>query len=131
MAVTHDSRAVAIARAHAEAWSNHEYDAAREPLASGVHVTATTTQPIMKATDLTGVDDYMRGLIEFAQAVEPGSLDVIASVGDDRNALLMVTVKAAFGPEGALVTLPAARLYLIDDGGKIASEQVVFFASPE
>ena len=43
----------------------------------------------------------------------------------------MVTVKAACGPEGALVTLPAARLYLIDDGGKIASEQVVFFASPE
>jgi len=42
MAITRDSREGAIARAHAEAWSNHEYDAARESLASGVHVAATT-----------------------------------------------------------------------------------------
>ena len=83
-----DSPAVALARAHAEAWSNHDWDQARKLLAPNVHVTATTTQPIMgAATDLTGIDAYMDGLIKFAQA---------------------------FGPDGAKVTLPAARLALFD-----------------
>jgi hypothetical protein len=63
-------------------------------LADDVHVTATTTQPTMPTTDLTGIEDYMRGLIDFAQAVVPGSQRVLASVGDERNALLMLIVEA-------------------------------------
>jgi hypothetical protein len=43
----------------------------------------------------------------------------------------MVTVKAAFDPEGPEVTLPAARLYLLDEDNKIRDEQVVFFAAPD
>jgi hypothetical protein len=39
----------------------------------------------------------MNGLIEFAQAVVPGSARVIASVGDEQNALVMPTVEADFG----------------------------------
>jgi hypothetical protein len=128
MPVAQDSPAVAIARAHAEAWSNHDWTKAREGLAADVHVTATTTQPTMPTTDLTGIEDYMHGLIEFAQAVVPGSQRVIASVGDERNALLMLTVEADFG--GGPVTLPAARLYLLDEDNKIKAEQVVFFAVP-
>jgi hypothetical protein len=54
----------------------------------------------------------MNGLIEFAQAVVPGSARVIASVGDEQNALLMPTVEADLG--AGPVTLPAARLYLLD-----------------
>jgi SnoaL-like domain len=131
MPVSQDSPAVAVARAHAEAWSNHEWDEARKRLATDVHVTATTTQPIMKGTDLTGIEDYMRGLIEFAQAVVPGSARVIASVGDERNSLIMLTVQAALGPGGATMTLPAARLALLDENDKIKDEQVVFFAVPE
>src|SRR5258707_242429 len=64
--------AVAIARAHVEAWSNHDFAAARNGLAPDVRVTATTTQPFPPATDLTGVDNYMVGLTQFAQAVVPG-----------------------------------------------------------
>ena len=131
MSVQVDSPAVAIARAHAEAWSHHDWDAARKMLAPDVHVTATTTQPTMAATDLTGIDDYMKGLVEFAQAVEPGSADVVASVGDERNSLILLTVRAALGPGGATVTLPGARLALLDEDGKIAKEQVVFFAVPD
>src|SRR5919204_4545164 len=101
------SPAVALARAHVEAWSHHDWEKAQRTLAPDVHVTATSTQPVMKATDLTGVEDYMRGLKDFAQAVVPGSLEVNASIGDERNALLMVTVEAALGPGGAKVTLPA------------------------
>jgi SnoaL-like domain len=123
-----DSPAVAVARAHVEAWSTHDFDSARAGLAAGVHVTATSTQPTMPTTDSTGVDDYMRGLIAFAGAVVPGSARVLASIGDERNALLMLTVEADFG--AGPVTLPAARLYLLDEDDKIKAEQVVFFTAP-
>ena len=127
MSAQHESPAVAIARAHAEAWSNHDFDAARSSLADDVKVTATSTVPIMPATDLSGADDYMVGLTQFAQAVVPGSLRVIASAGDERNALLMLTVEADL-PVGRM-TLPAARLYLLDEAGKIKAEQVIFYAA--
>ena len=129
MSAQHESPAVAVARAHVEAWSNHDFDKARNGLAPDVRVTATTTQPIMPATDLTGADNYMIGLIQFAQAVVPGSLRVIASIGDERNALLMLTVEADFGAGKA--TLPAARLYLLDGNKKIKTEQVVFYAAQD
>jgi hypothetical protein len=125
--VRQDAPAVAVARAHAEAWSNHDWAKARERLAADVHVAVTTTQPTLPPTDLTGIENYMRGLIEFAGAVVPGSARVLASVGDDRNALLMLTVEADFG--GGTVTLPAARLYLLDEDDKIKVEQVVFYAA--
>jgi hypothetical protein len=131
MSIDQESSAVALARAHAEAWSNHDWDTARKMLAPDVHVTATTTQPIMNPTDTTGIDDYMDGLIKFAQAVEPGSACVIASVGDERNSLILLTVRAAFGPGGQKVTLPAARLALFDENQKLKEEQVVFFAVPD
>ena len=127
MSAQHESPAVAVARAHVEAWSNHDLDTARKSLAADVKVTATSTLPVMPATDLTGIDDYMIGLTQFAQAVIPGSLRVIASVGDDRNALLMMTVEADLG--GGRATLPGARLYLLDDDSKIKAEQVVFYAA--
>ena len=88
-----------------------------------------TTQPIMPATDLAGADDYMIGLTKFAQAIVPGSLRVIATVGDERNALLMLTVEADFGAGKA--TLPGARLYLLDEDGKIKTEQVLFYAAQD
>ena len=126
MSAQHESPAVAIARAHVEAWSNHDFDAARRGLAPDVQVTSTTTQPIMKDVRTTGIDDYMSGLIAFAQGVVPGSARVIASTGDERNALLMVTVEADLG--GGKMELPGARLYLLDDDGKIQNEQVIFYA---
>ena len=131
MPIDQESSAVALARAHAEAWSHHDWDTARKMLAPDVHVTATTTQPIMNPTDTTGIDDYMDGLIKFAQPVEPGSARVIASVGDERNSLILLTVRAAFGPNGQKVTLPAARLALFDENQKLKKEQVVFFVVPD
>jgi hypothetical protein len=127
MCTLHETPAVAIARAHVEAWSNHDFDTARAGLAPDVRVTAITSQPMPPATDLTGADNYMIGLTQFAQAVEPGSLQVIASVGDERNALLMLTVEVDFG--AGKTTLPGARLYLLDDNQKIKKEHVVFYAA--
>lgn len=128
MPVQSESPAVTVASAHVEAWSNHDFDAARNALALDVKVTATTTLPIMKATDLTGADNYMFGLQQFAEAVVPGSARIINSVGDERNALLTLTVEADLGA-GKMI-LPAARLYLLNDDNKIQAEQVIFFAVP-
>ena len=127
MCTLHETPAVAIARAHVEAWSNHDFDTARAGLAPDVRVTAITSQPMPPATDLAGADNYMIGLTQFAQAVVPGSLQVIASVGDERNALLMLTVEVDFG--AGKTTLPGARLYLLDDNQKIKKEHVVFYAA--
>jgi SnoaL-like domain len=129
MAITTDSPAVAVARAHVEAWSNHDYDTARSGLAADVTVDSTTTLPIMQPVHLTGIDAYMQGLTYFAQTVVLGSARVIAATGDERNALLMLTVEADLG--GGKMILPGARLYLLDDDNKIKAEQVVFFASPQ
>jgi hypothetical protein len=127
MSAQHESPAVAVAVAHVEAWSNHDFDTARNGLAPGVRVTATTTQPMPPATGLTGADDYMVGLTQFAQAVVPGSLHILASTGDEHNALLMLTVEADFGAGKA--TLPGARLYLLDENNKIKTEHVIFYAA--
>jgi SnoaL-like domain len=129
MPIQQHSPAVAVARAHVEAWSNHDFEAARDHLAHGIKVDVTSTNGAMPETRSTGIDDYMSGLTEFGRAVIPGSARVIASVGDERNALLMVTVKAAFGPGAPELTLPAARLYLLDEDSKIEAEQVIFFAA--
>ena len=56
---------------------------------------------------------------------------MIQSVGDDHNALILLTVKVSFGPSAPLMTLTAARLYLLDENNKIKVEQVVFYTSPQ
>ena len=126
MTLQTESPAVATARAHVEAWSKHDFETARNGLAPDVHVVAMTTKPVMPATDLHGIDAYMTGLRQFAQIVVPGSLEVNASAGDERNALLMVTVQAILAPNAPPVPLPGARLYLLDENGKIKVEQIVF-----
>jgi ketosteroid isomerase-like protein len=127
-----DKKAVSIARAHIEAWSNHDYDTARKLLSPDVHVTVTSTQPMMARTDSTGVHQYMAGLEKFAQAVRAGSAQIIESSGDDKNALIVVKVRAVFGPPGTPeVTVTQARLYLLDDNDKIKIEQVVFYTSAQ
>jgi len=125
MAVQTDSPAVKVARAHVQAWNNRDLDTARAALANDVHVTVTTTQPGAPAVDTVGIPDYMVGLEAFVEAVTPGSLKEIAAIGDDHNALLLITVEADFG--FGKTTSPGARLYLLDDNDKITAEHVVFF----
>jgi len=77
------------------------------------------------------LEDYMTGLVALAQPGVPGSADVIGSLGDERNALLLVTAKLAGGPFGEGATRAGVRLYLVDDEGKIKAEQVIFYATPD
>jgi hypothetical protein len=120
-----DSRAVAIARAHLEAWTNHDLEAARGNLAEDV-------QFISPAANLVGIEEYMdapRGLAQFAKQVVPGSFRVIAAMGDDRNALIMYEVSTEGGPIGSKL-FPSAQTWLLDDRGKIKLERIVSYMVP-
>src|SRR5262249_54382585 len=129
MSVLSDSPAVSVARRHVEAWDNHDYDAARARLATDVHVTAMSVDPNLPVTDTTGVEEYMQGLVAFAQGVVPGTTRVNISFGDENRALLQVTSDVRFGPDAPEMKLHAARLYLIDAEQRIKQEQIVFFVT--
>jgi hypothetical protein len=131
MSSQQDPTAVAIARAHVEAWGGHDYDSARASLAPEVHVTVTSVDPDAPKVDTTGIEDYMQGLIQFGQAVLPGTSRVDSAVGDDTRALLRVTSRVKFGPNAPEMTLHGARLYRLDENQKIDDEQVVFFVTPQ
>jgi hypothetical protein len=129
MSLQQNSRAVAAARAHVEAWSKRDYDKAREALADDVWVTVIAADPTFPKTDLNGVDAYMQGLIQFGDGVVPGSTEVVEAVGDDRRALLAVNARVRFGPDAPEMDAPGARMYVFDDEGKIKIEHVLFFLS--
>jgi len=129
MSQTPDSPAVKLARAHVEAWARKDFDTARNGLAADVTAAQSSTNPDIPRADLVGVDDYMHGLILFAQSIVPGSVRVTDSAGDGRYALLMVTTEVDGPPYGKL-TIRNARLYRFDDNDKIAAEQVIFYTAP-
>ena len=128
MSQTPDSPAVKLARAHVQAWASKDFDTARNGLAADVTAAQSSTNPDIPRADLVGVDDYMHGLILFAQSIVPGSVRVTDSAGDGRYALLMVTTEVDGPPYGKL-TIRNARLYRFDDD-KIAAEQVIFYTAP-
>jgi hypothetical protein len=124
-----DSAALAIARAHIEAWSAKDYDKTRSMLAPSVHVTATSTFAAMQPTDLSGPAAYMEGLVAFAEPIVPGSVRELGAVGDAHNALVLLDLEMAGGPFGAGVHAPCTRLYQTDSEGKITIEQIVFYVA--
>jgi hypothetical protein len=72
----------------------------------------------------------MDGLIQFGQAVLPGSTRVISASGDDARAMLQVTSRVKFGPDAPEMTLDGARLYRLDENQKIIEERVIFSSHP-
>jgi hypothetical protein len=54
-------------------------------------VIVTSVDPNTPQVDTTGVDEYMDGLIQFGQAVLPGTTRVISASGDDARALSPVS----------------------------------------
>jgi hypothetical protein len=131
MSSQQEPTAIAVARAHVEAWGSHDYDSAQTSLAPEVHVVVTSVDPDAPRVDQTGIEDYMQGLIQFGQAVVPGTSHVNSAVGDETRALLQVTSRVKFGPDAPEMTLHGARLYRLDENRKIAEEQVTFFVAPE
>jgi hypothetical protein len=120
-----ESRAVALALAHLEAWTHQNFATVRGNLAEDV-------QFFSPAANLVGIDAYMdapRGLTQFARQVVPGSLHIIAAVGNEQNALVMYEVSTEGGPIGSKV-FPSAQTYLLDDNGKIKVERIVSYIAP-
>ncbi len=117
-----DSPAVAIARAHLEAWTNHDLDTARGNLAEDV-------QFYSPAANTVGIEEYVdgpRGLAQFAREVVPGSLRVIAAMGDEQNALIMYEVSTAGARLGSKA-FPSAQTWLLDENGKIKVERIISY----
>ena len=122
-----DLPAVKIALAHIDAWSRHDWDKTRELLAPNVHALVTSTQRDLGGHEFTGIDNYMVRKIKAAQLVEPGSVQVISTIGDERNALILITFRIGLGPGGTMVTMARACLYLLDENKKIKDERDMFF----
>ena len=119
----HDATAITIGLAHINAWSTRDWETTRALLAPNVHAVVTTTHPMRTGADITGIDAYMERKIQAAQLIEPGSTQVTSRIGDDRNALMLVTMRIGLGPGGAMVTLARAILYLLDENQKIVEER--------
>jgi SnoaL-like domain len=131
MSSQQDPNAVAVARAHVEAWGAQDYESARAGLAPEVHVVVTSVDSDAPRVDTTGIEDYMQGLIQFGQAILPETSRVNSAVGDDTRALLQVTSQAKFGPDAPEMTLHGARLYRLDESQQITEEHVIFFVTPQ
>jgi hypothetical protein len=93
-----ESLALTVARAHVEAWAGQDWDTARSMLAPDVQDHRNDHGPISAATHLAGADEYMKGLIPFADPIVLGSVRELADEGDDRDALLTLDLGAAGGP---------------------------------
>lgn len=120
-----DAPAVALARAHLEAWTTHDLDSVRGNLAEDV-------QFYSPAANLVGINNYMdapRGLTQFARQVVPGSLRIIATAGDERNALIMYELRTDGGPFGSKV-FACAQTWLLDEVGKIKVERIISYMTP-
>jgi ketosteroid isomerase-like protein len=125
-----DSPAVAIALAHIDAWSHHNWQKTRELLAPDIHAWVASTQPQFGGSggrEFTGIEDYMAVKAKAAQLIEPGSVQVLSAVGDETGAIVTVTFRIALRPAGTLETMARACLYLIDGNNKIREERDVFF----
>jgi ketosteroid isomerase-like protein len=128
---TQNSTAIRVARAHIDAWSHHDWDKTRELLTPDVHAWVTSTQPNFGTAELTGIDAYMGPKIKASQLIEPGSVHEISAIGDERNALIVVTFRIGLGPDGAMVTMARSCLYLLDENEKIAEERDAFYVLPQ
>jgi ketosteroid isomerase-like protein len=124
-----DSPAVAIALAHIDAWSRHDWDKTRELLAPDVHALVASTQPQFggSGSEFSGIDNYMARKTKAAQLIEPGSVEVLSTVGDQTSAVVTVTFRIRLGPGATMVTMARACVYSIDDNQKVKEERDVFF----
>jgi ketosteroid isomerase-like protein len=129
MSLQQNSPAVAAARAYVEAWDRHDLDAARAALSDDVWMTMVAADPSFPRTELNGLEAYMQGLLQSKDAVVPGSTEVVEATGDDTQAILRVNSKLKFGPDAPEMDARSARMYVLDDDGKIKIEHVIFFLS--
>ena len=131
MSSQQEPTAVFVARAHVQAWAKHDFDAARAALAPDVRKLSVSVDPDTPHTDVKGADSYMERLTQFGQMLVPGTTTIESIVGDETRALLRFTSRVRMSPDAPEVLLHGARLYLVDQHGKIAHEQVIVYLSAD
>jgi ketosteroid isomerase-like protein len=127
MMTTKNSTAINVARTHIDAWSHHDWERTRELLAPDVHAWVTSTQAGFGTAELAGIDAYMAPKIQAARLIEPGSVREISAMGDERNAVILVTFRIGLGPGRSMVTMVRSCLYLLDENEKIKEERDAFY----
>lgn len=65
-----------------------------------------------------------------ARLVQPGSVQVLSTIGDEVTALILVTFRIGLGPGGTMVTMARSCLYALDENRKIKEERDAFFILP-
>jgi len=126
-----ESTAVSIALAHIDAWTHHDWDKTREMLAPNVHALVTSTNPQFRGGEFTGIDTYLERKTKAARLIEPGSVQVLSTIGDEVNALVLVTFRIGLGAGGSMVTMARSCLYALDENKKIKDERDAFFILSE
>jgi hypothetical protein len=126
-----ESTAVAVARAHVEAWGPTRFRFGANESRDRRARRRDDGRPDAAEGRYDGADVYMAGLIQFSQGVLPGTTEVTSAVGDDSHAMLHVTSRVKFGPDAPELTLYGSRLYLLDAKQKIKEEQVIFVVLPD
>lgn len=129
MSLQQNSPAVAAAKAFLEAWDGHDLDAVRAALSADISMTMVAADPSFPKTELNGIEAYLQGLLPSKDAVLPGSTNVVEAIGDNTQALLRVNSKVKFAPDAPEQDARSARLYVLDNDGKIKIEHVIFFLS--
>ena len=117
------ARAADVAIKHFTAMCDGDRETVRDLLADDVHYILITPMPgFPNPHEGHGVEQFMQDAT-LQNALVPQSLRVLKSIGDDRQALILVRVEATFGPSA--MTLLAARHYVIDANAKITNELVI------
>ncbi len=120
------AKALEIAIQHISALSNNDAKAVRDLLADDVHFMVMTSVPrpdLPNPLEGHTAEEFIKVITSGDARLLPGSLQALKSVGDDHQALLLVCVKGAVGPQS--VTLLAARHYVVDKNDKITNELVI------
>jgi hypothetical protein len=121
------SKAVVIALGHINAWSRHDWEKTREQLSPDIHALVTNTQPdFARIAEFSGAEEYMTRKMKSAQLIEPGSVQVISTFGDEKHAMILITFKIGLGPGGAMTTMARCCLYSLDESEKIKEERDQF-----
>jgi len=126
------SKAVTIALNHINAWSRHDWETTREQISDDIHALVTNTQPdFARIAEISGADEYMTRKMKSARQIAPGSVRVIATFGDEKNAMVLVTFKIGLGPSGSMVTMARSCLYSVDEHNRIREERDQFLLFSE
>jgi hypothetical protein len=81
---------------------------------------------------MDSIDAYREPRIKAAQCIEPGSVQEISASGEERKALILVTMRIALDSGATMVTMARSLLSLLDENKQSKEERdAPFLLAPE